>query len=90
MGLQVSGHKYKYVGSLDVVDTDEKYIKELESQVEGYLDYWRLTAHEWKEVLWPEIIKLRIENRELKVENKIMKKFLEKAKRMTNEKWEAK
>ena len=90
MGLQVSGHKYKYVGSLEVVDTDEKYIKELESQVEGYLDDWRITAHEWKEVLWPEIIKLRVENRELKLENKVMKKFLEKAKRMTNEKWEAK
>ena len=27
MGMQVTGHKYKYVGSLDVVDTDDKYIK---------------------------------------------------------------
>jgi len=90
MGLQISGHKYKYIGSFDIVDTDEKYIKELERQVEGYLDYWNLTAHEMKEVIWPEIIKLRTENRELKVELRVLKKFLEKAKRMTNEKWEVK
>ena len=88
--LQFSGHKYPYVGSLNIVDTDKKYIKELERQVEGYLDYWHYTTHEWKEVLWPEIIKLRRENRELRVENKLIKKFLEKAKRMTNEKWEVK
>lgn len=90
MGLHISGHKYKYIGSFDIVDTDEKYIKELERQVEGYLDYWNLTAHEMKEVIWPEIIKLRTENRELKVELRVLKKFLEKAKRMTNEKWEVK
>jgi|TARA_B000000532_G_scaffold84515_2_gene67693 hypothetical protein len=90
MGLQVTGHKYKYVGSVDIVDTDEKYIKELERQVEGYLDYWQMTAHEWKEVLWPEIIKLRLENKELKLELRMIKKFIEEAKRKTNEKWEVK
>ena len=29
--LQFSGHKYPYVGSLDIVDTDKKYIKEIEN-----------------------------------------------------------
>jgi len=82
---QISGHKYKYIGSVDIVDTDEKYIKELERQVEGYLDYWHLTAHEWKEVLWPEIIKLRIQNRELKVELALLKKAIKKAQRLTNQ-----
>ena len=82
---QISGHKYKYIGSFDIVDTDEKYIKELERQVEGYLDYWHLTAHEWKEVLWPEIIKLRIQNRELKVELALLKKAIKKAQRLTNQ-----
>ena len=82
---QISGHKYKYIGSVDIVDTDEKYIRELERQVEGYLDYWQLTAHEWKEVLWPEIIKLRGENRELKVELALLKKAIKKAQRLTNQ-----
>ena len=59
---RLTGHKYKYVGSLDIVDTDAKYIKELEKQVEGYLDYWQMSCHEWKNVLWPQIIKLKLEN----------------------------
>ena len=83
---QLTGHKYKYVGSLDVVDTDEKYIKELERQVEGYLDYWHITANEWKNILWPEIIKLRGENRELRVELALLKKAIKKAQRLTNQK----
>jgi len=82
---RLTGHKYKYVGSLDVVDTDAKYIKELERQVEGYLDYWQMTAHEWKEVLWPQIIKLKAENRELKVELAMLKKAIKKAQRATNQ-----
>ena len=49
-----------------------------------------MTAHEWKEVLWPEIIKLRLENKELKLELRMIKKFIEEAKRKTNEKWEVK
>tara|TARA_B100000287_G_C20578472_1_gene759385 strand:+ start:981 stop:1250 length:270 start_codon:yes stop_codon:yes gene_type:complete len=83
---QLTGHKYKYVGSLDIVDTDEKYIKELEKQVEGYLDYWHITANEWKNILWPEIIKLRGENRELRVELALLKKAIKKAQRLTNQK----
>ena len=36
MGLQLTGHKYKYVGSLNIVDNDKKYIEELERQVEKF------------------------------------------------------
>ena len=35
--FELTGHKYKYVGSLEVVDTDDKYIKELERQIEAIL-----------------------------------------------------
>lgn len=83
---QLTGHKYKYVGSCDIVDTDEKYIKELERTVEEYFDYWDFSVHEWKEVLWPMIAKLRHENRVLKAEITLLKKGIEKAKRLTNQK----
>ena len=86
MGLQVTGHKYKYVGSCDIVDTDEKYIKELERTVEEYFDYWDFSVHEWKEVLWPMITALRHENRVLKAEIALLKKGIEKATRLTNQK----
>tara|TARA_R110002012_G_scaffold61069_1_gene160050 strand:+ start:619 stop:885 length:267 start_codon:yes stop_codon:yes gene_type:complete len=86
MGLQVTGHKYKYIGSCDIVDTDEKYIKELERTVEEYFDYWDFSVHEWKEVLWPMITALRHENRVLKAEIALLKKGIEKAKRLTNQK----
>tara|TARA_B100000035_G_scaffold236213_1_gene204472 strand:- start:577 stop:846 length:270 start_codon:yes stop_codon:yes gene_type:complete len=85
---RLTGHKYKYVGSLDIVDTDAKYIKELEKQVEGYLDYWQMSCHEWKNVLWPQIIKLKAENRELKVELAMLKKAIKKAQRATNQRLE--
>ena len=41
-----TGHKYKYVGSCDIIDTDQKYIKELERTVEEYFDYWDHSVHE--------------------------------------------
>jgi len=85
---QTTGHKYKYVGSLNIVDTDEKYIKELERTVEEYFDYWNYSTHEWKEVLWPMITKLKLENRQLKAEIALLKKGIEKAKRMTNQKFD--
>jgi predicted deacetylase len=85
---RLTGHKYPYVGSLNIVDTDKKYIKELERQMEGYLDYWRMTTHEIKEVIWPEIIKLRRENREMRVELAMLKKAIQKAQRMTNQRLE--
>ena len=90
MGLQLTGHKYKYVSSQDIVDTDEKYIKELERIAEDYVDYFNWSAYEWHSKLIPEITKLKLENRQLKLELKMIKKFLEEAQRKTNEKWEVK
>jgi hypothetical protein len=90
MGLQITGHKYKYVSSQDIVDTDEKYIKELERIAEDYVDYFNWSAYEWHSKLIPEITKLKLENRQLKLELKMIKKFLEEAQRKTNEKWEVK
>tara|TARA_R100001463_G_scaffold135306_1_gene198467 strand:- start:629 stop:901 length:273 start_codon:yes stop_codon:yes gene_type:complete len=90
MGLQITGHKYKYVSSQDIVDTDEKYIKELERIAEDYVDYFNWSAYEWHSKLVPEITKLKLENRRLQLELKMIKKFLEEAQRKTNEKWEVK
>jgi hypothetical protein len=90
MGLQLTGHKYKYVSSQDIVDTDEKYIKELERIAEDYVDYFNWSAYEWHSKLVPEITKLKLENRRLQLELKMIKKFLEEAQRKTNEKWEVK
>ena len=81
-----TGHKYKYVGSCDIIDTDQKYIKELERTVEEYFDYWDHSVHEWKEVLWPKITSLRIENAALRQELTLLKTAIEKAKRLTNQK----
>ena len=88
MGLQLTGHKYKYVSSQDIVDTDEKYIKELERIAEDFVDYFNYSAYQWHSELLPQIAKLKIENRQLKLELKLIKKFLDEAKRKTNEKWE--
>jgi len=90
MGLQLTGHKYKYVSSQDIVDTDEKYIKELERIAEDYVDYFNWSAYEWHSKLIPEITRLKLENRRLQLELKMIKKFLEEAQRKTNEKWEVK
>ena len=81
-----TGHKYRYVGSCDIIDTDQKYIKELERTVEEYFDYWDHSVHEWKEILWPKITSLSIENNALKVELKLLKSAIEKARRLTNQK----
>jgi len=90
MGLQLTGHKYKYVSSQDIVDTDEEYIKELERIAEDFVDYFNYSAHQWHSELLPKITKLTVENNKLKLELKLIKKFLEDAKRKTNEKWEVK
>ena len=87
MGFHISGHKYKYVSSQEVIDTDGKYIKELECIAEDFLDYFNYSAHEWHSELLPKITKLTIENNKLKLELKLIKKFLEDAKRKTNRNW---
>ena len=90
MGLQFTGNKYKYIGSQDIVDTDDKYINELERQVEDSIDVWKIT----NEMIYGgggyivEMCRLKQENRELKAEIHLIRKFLEKAKRMTNERFE--
>ena len=84
MGLQLTGHKYKYVASQDIVDTDEKYIKELERIAEDYMDYYIYTAEEFHLKTIPTISALKNENRKLKAELHLIKKFLEEAKRNTN------
>ena len=86
--MNVSGAKYKYVSSQDIVDTDEKYIKELERITEDFTDYYNYTAWEWHSVLIPKITSLTIENNKLKLELKLIKKFLEEAKRKTNRSFE--
>lgn len=47
MDLQITGHKYKYVSSQEIIDTDEKYIKELERIAEDFVDYFNYSAYEW-------------------------------------------
>ena len=64
--MKVSEAKYKYVSSQDIVDTDEKYIKELERITEDYVDFYNFTAWEWHSVLIPKITSLTIENNKLK------------------------
>ena len=90
MGMQVTGHKYKYVGSLDVVDTDDKYIKELERQIENSIDGWNVTC--WQiygaNGYIVQIAALKNELREVKAELFMIKKFLEKAKRKTNQQFD--
>tara|TARA_B110000285_G_C14959948_1_gene531157 strand:- start:622 stop:885 length:264 start_codon:yes stop_codon:yes gene_type:complete len=82
--MKVSEAKYKYVSSQDIVDTDEKYIKELERITEDYVDFYNFTTWEWHSVLIPKITSLTIENNKLKLELKLINKFLEEAKRKTN------
>jgi len=82
--LQFTGHKYKYVSSQNIVDTDEKYIKELERIVEDYMDYYIYTAEEFHLKTIPTISSLKNKNRKLKAELHLIKKFLEEAKRKTN------
>ena len=90
MGLQLTGHKYKYVGSLDIIDTDDKYIKELERQIENSIDAWNITC--WQiygsNGYVVEIAALKNELREVKAELFMIKKFLEKAKRKTNQQFD--
>ena len=58
--------------------------------LKDFVDYFNYSAHQWHSELLPKITKLTIENNKLKLELKLIKKFLEDAKRKTNEKWEVK
>lgn len=87
MALQFTGHKYKYVSSLDIIDTDEKYIKELERQIEDAVDIWKVTNEQiyGGKGYIVELCNLKEQNRQLKTENRMIKKFLERAKSIVNE-----
>ena len=87
---QLSGAKYKYVCSQNIIDTDQKYIEELETRFEESADIWNLTS--WQ-IYGPngyivQISALKNENRKLKAELHLIKKFLEEAKRKTNQQFE--
>jgi hypothetical protein len=91
MGLQLTGHKFKYSCRMDKpVKTNEDYIEELEMRFEESADMWNLTS--WQ-IYGPngyivQLSALKNELKAVKAELFLIKKFLEKAKRKTNEKFD--
>ena len=91
MGLQLTGHKFKYSCRMDKpVETKEDYIEELEMRFEESADIWNLTS--WQ-IYGPngyivQLSALKNELKAVKAELFLIKKFLEKAKRKTNEKFD--
>lgn len=91
MGLQLTGHKFKYSCRMDkLVETNEDYIEELEMRFEESADMWNLTS--WQ-IYGPngyivQLSALKNELKAVKAELFLIKKFLEKAKRKTNEKFD--
>ena len=85
--LQFTGAKYKYSCRLDKpVVTKDDYIEELEMRFEESVDNWNITC---KEIYGGkgyivQLIKLKNDIRHLETENKLMKKYIDKAQRMTN------
>lgn len=87
MGLQLTGHKYKYSCRMDkAVDTDKDYIEELEMRFEEAVDVWHLTCCQiyGSDGYILQLSALKNENRKLKAELHLIKKFLEEARRKTN------
>jgi len=89
--LQLTGAKYKYSSRMDKrVDTDKDYIEELEMRFEESADIWKLT----NEIIYGpngyivQIGALKNKVRELEKELKMIKMFLEKAKRKTNQQFD--
>ena len=91
MGLQITGAKYKYSCRMDKrVDTDKDYIEELEMRFEEAADIWNLTT--WQ-IYGPmgyivQIGGLKNKVRKLEAELNMIKKFLETAKRKTNQQFD--
>ena len=91
MGLQLTGHKFKYSCRMDKpVKTNEDYIEELEMRFEESADMWNLTS--WQ-IYGPngyivQLSALKNELKAVKAELFLIKKYLEKAKRKTNEKFD--
>ena len=91
MGLQLTGHKFKYSCRMDKpVKTNEDYIEELEMRFEESADMWKLTS--WQiygaNGYIVQLSALKNELKAVKAELFLIKKFLEKAKRKTNEKFD--
>ena len=91
MALQLTGHKYKYSCRLDkLVDTKEDYIEELEMRFEESADIWKLT----NEIIYGpngyivQLGALKNKVKELETELRMIKRFLEKAKRKTNQQFD--
>ena len=89
--VQLTGHKYKYSCRMDkIVDTDKLYIEELEMRFEESADIWKLT----NEIIYGPngyIVKmgaLKNKIRELETELRMIKRFLENAKRKTNQQFD--
>ena len=91
MGLQLTGHKFKYSCRMDKpVKTNEDYIEELEMRFEESADLWNLTS--WQ-IYGPngyivQLSALKNELKAVKAELFLIKKFLEKAKRKTNQQFD--
>lgn len=89
--LQLTGHKYKYSCRMDkAVKTDQEYIEELEMRFEESADIWHLT----NEVIYGgkgyicTISSLRQQLKEAQLEIKLMKKFINEARRKTNQQFD--
>ena len=86
--LQLTGAKFKYSCRMDkAVKTKEDYIEELEMRFEEAADIWHITCDEIYGdkgyVVRMSALKNKIKT--LEAELFMIKKFLEKAKRMTNQ-----
>lgn len=68
------------------VDTDKDYIEELEMRFEEAVDVWHLTCYQiyGSDGYILQLSALKNENRKLKAELHLIKKFLEEARRKTN------
>lgn len=85
--LQLTGAKFKYSCRLDKpVKTKDDYIEELEMMYEQSVDIWHVTCEEiWGgEGYIVQLTKLKNNIRHLETENKMMKKYIDKAQSMTN------
>ena len=86
--LQLTGAKYKYSCRLDKpVRTKDDYIEELEMRYEQSVDIWHVTCEQiyGGEGYIVQLTKLKNDIRHLETENKMMKKYIDKAQRMTNQ-----
>jgi len=85
--LQLTGAKFKYSCRLDKpVKNKDDYIEELEMRYEQSVDIWHVTCEQIFGVKGyiVQLSKLKNNIRHLETENKMMKKYIDKAQSMTN------